>query len=160
VLVLLFSLAFGAVKWVSVTSPWPYWIIVVSGSGSLLAPAWFYRVRGGPSWTPLERQLGQVWCVVLAAIFLTGLSKWILLRGQWPAYPMILLQLGIGFGCTAAILGGSFYVMALMCWLLALFHVVYPETNPALSGLVFGVGLLVPGLRYSRRGKADTMPRR
>jgi hypothetical protein len=157
-LVFLFSLAWGAVKWAGVTVAWPYRAVVFAACASFLVPVWFYRVRGGQPWTLIERQLAQVWGVVIVSVSLTGMAKLLFWPDPWPLYPVLLLEVGIGFGSTAAILGGSFYVLAILCWLLAVSRLLYPELNAAFTGLVIGVGLLVPGLRYTfgDRGKVQS----
>jgi len=152
-LVFLFGLAFGVLKWAGVDWRELYRGIVLAAGISLLVPVWWYRLRGGLPWTAIERQLAQVWCVIIVGIGLTGVFRLLWPTDPWPAYAIILLQIGIGFGCTAAILGGSFYVTALLCALLALSRVLYPDSNPALTTLLLAVGLLVPGLRYARLAK-------
>jgi hypothetical protein len=52
----------------------------------------------------------------------------------------------------AAILGGSFYLMAAACAVLALVLAIAPSIGPAVFGAVFAVCLFVPGWKHSRRG--------
>ena len=53
----------------------------------------------------------------------------------------------------AAILGGSFYAMALVRALLSLLLAVAPDVGPVIFGVAFAAGLSVPGSKYSRRGR-------
>jgi hypothetical protein len=154
-LVFLFCLVFGALRAIGVDERWLYRSLMMAGFASAFVPVWFYRVRAGAPLTALERQLAQVWGGVLTAVCLTGVFR-ILRPELWRVYPIFLLELGLGFGCTAAILGGSFYLLAILCGLLALVHVLLPEPNVALSGLVFAIGLFVPGWRFARRAKDVT----
>ena len=83
-----------------------------------------------------------------------------LLRGPGPpgillaVLPPALLQLGIGFGCTAAILGGSFYPLAGTCALLAVAMTLEPGLPPWGIGVLLAAGLFAPGLRFRRLERA------
>jgi serine/threonine-protein kinase len=163
-LVLLFCTAFGALKWFGVDLRWLYRGIVAAGCTSLLLPIWWYRLRDKAPLTPLERQVGQVWGVVGVAMGLTVGCRLLLWGEAWRLFAELLLDVGVGFGCTAALLGGSFYVMALVCAFLAVLRYLFPELNPVVYGFVFAAGLFVPGWRYSRinrsrpQGESDQRP--
>jgi hypothetical protein len=66
----------------------------------------------------------------------------------------VVLECGFAFGCMAAILGGSFYGMALACAVLALVMAHEPRVGPVAFGVAFAVGLFLPGWRYARQPKA------
>ena len=70
----------------------------------------------------------------------------------WHLLPLVILECGLSFGCMAAILGGTFYVMAVVCALLSLLVAVAPDVGPLIFGIAFAVGLSIPGRRYSRHG--------
>src|SRR5262249_5121885 len=70
--VLLLFLASDALVRAGARRAWPYVTLWVAGLLSLLVPMWYYRFRGGPALTPVERQLGQVWVMCAAGCVLTG----------------------------------------------------------------------------------------
>jgi hypothetical protein len=112
---------------------------------------WWYRFRGGLALTPLERQLGQVWGIFALGLVLTGVINHLMGFEVLKLLPLAVLECGMAFGCMAAILGGSFYPMAVACLLMALVLAVVPSVGPVLFGTVFALGLLVPGWKHSRR---------
>ena len=116
-----------------------------------MVPAWYYRFRDGPALTPIERQLGQVWGMFAASCFLTGAIVVLMGLEVTRLLPLVVLECGLAAGCMAAILGGSFYVLAAACAALAVLLAVEPSFGPAIFGVVFGIGLFVPGWRFSRR---------
>jgi serine/threonine-protein kinase len=138
-----------------VETPGAFLLLQTLGMGSLFVPVWYYRFRGGPPLTAIERQLAQVWVVVAVAVILCIGIQW--LRAPppgaaeaWALLTTPFLMLAVGFGCTAAILGGSFYVLAVACAGLAVLTAVRPDASPLVFGTVFGLGLFVPGWRFSR----------
>jgi serine/threonine-protein kinase len=127
------------------------------GMATLFIPLWYYRFRGGPPLTVIERQLAQVWVVVAAAVVLDVGTGWLRAPpaegvGMLSLVATPFLELGVGFGCTAAILGGSFYVLAVACAFLAVLAAVRPDVSPLVFGAVLGLGLFVPGWKFSRAG--------
>ena len=70
----------------------------------------------------------------------------------WQLLPLVVLECGLSFGCMAAILGGSFYVMAFVCALLSLLLAVAPDVGPLIFGVAFAVGLLRPRLEVLAPG--------
>ena len=119
VLVILMRLGISALQWSGVTERRPYWIVFLIGSASLFVPVYVFRWRQG-AMTELERQLTQVWCIIAVAMLVTVLlNKSIPGATGGRAYPRVMLEGGIGFGCTAVLLGGSLYPAALTCVLLA-----------------------------------------
>jgi hypothetical protein len=65
--------------------------------------------------------------------------------------PLVVLQCGWAAGCMATIVGCSFYVLAGACAVLAVVLAVEPSVGPAIFGALFGIGLFVPGWKFSRR---------
>jgi serine/threonine-protein kinase len=159
--VLLLGLALGAMQWLGVEQGWLYLAVLVAGNLSLFAPLWYYRLRRGPPLTPLERQLRQVWTVIAAGVVVTVVVQLIREPGAAGAgllhtiLPLALVQLGIGFGCTAAVLGGSFYPLAGTCGLLALATAMEPNLSQLLAGALLAAGLFAPGWRFRRLEQAQ-----
>ncbi|HYT87098.1 MAG TPA: serine/threonine-protein kinase [Gemmataceae bacterium] len=166
--VLLVSLVLSAMQWLRIDQGWLYLLVLIAGNLTLFAPLWYFRVRQGPPLTPLERELRQVWSVVALGIILTVAIQ--LVREPTAGgvgilhavLPLALLEFGIGFGCTAAILGGSFYPLACSCGLLALAMAVEPNLPPLTAGVLLAVGLFAPGWRFWRleRSHKETSPPR
>ena len=144
-------LASNVLIWSGTRRAAPYVALWVIGLLSLIVPAWYYRFRDGPALTPIERQLGQVWGMFAASCFLTGVIVVLMGLEVTRLLPLVVLQCGLAAGCMAAILGGSFYVLAAACAALALVLAVEQTFGPSIFGVVFGIGLFVPGWRFSRR---------
>jgi serine/threonine protein kinase len=143
-----------------------YVALWVTGLFSLLIPVWYYRFRGGPALTPIERILREVW-----GIFAIG-SLLLVLSTVWPSHEhppvprevtqllqLVVLVSGMGAGCMAAILRGSFYLMAAASAVLALFLPSRPAVSSAVFGAVFAVSLFIPGWKHSRRRGLDSPTR-
>jgi serine/threonine-protein kinase len=146
---------------------WPFVAVWSLGLAALAVPVWHYRFRSGLALTLIERQMGQVWSIFTIGILLTIGSQYF--SGPKPSLelssllPLLMLEFGLAFGCMAVILGGSFYGMALACVIVAILETAASRLDqrmPALTlgvvifGVVFFVGLFLPGLRYSRAAKA------
>ncbi len=144
-------LASNVLIWAGTRQAAPFVALWVIGLLSLMVPAWYYRFREGPALTPIERQLGQVWGMFAASCFLTGAIVVLMRLEVTRLLPLVVLQCGLAAGCMATILGGSFYVLAAACAVLAVVLAVEPTVGPAIFGVVFGIGLFVPGWRFSRR---------
>jgi serine/threonine-protein kinase len=149
--VLVLFLASNVLIWAGTRRAWPYVTLWGLGLLSLTVPAWYYRFRDGPALTPIERQLGQVWGMFAACCLLTGVIVVQMGLEVTQLLPLVVLQCGAAAGCMAAILGGSFYVMAAACAALAVLLAVAPRIGPAIFGVVFAVSLFVPGWKFSRR---------
>jgi serine/threonine-protein kinase len=147
-------LASNVLIWAGVRRAAPYVALWVFGLLCLLVPAWYYRFRNGPALTPIERQLGQVWGMFAASCLLTGAIVVLMGLEVTRLLPLVVLECGLAAGCMAAILGGSFYVLAAACAALAVLLADEPSFGPAIFGVVFGIGLFVPGWRFSRRQAA------
>ena len=140
----------NVLTWLGVRSPWPY--VLLGGVGlffALLAP-WYYRFRMKLPLTPIERQLGQVGCLFAAGIVLTGAINHLMGLETLRLLPIAMLLCALAFGCTAVILGGEFYLMSAICTVLALVSTQYPDIAPLAFGAALAIGLLIPGLKYSR----------
>jgi serine/threonine-protein kinase len=141
--------------WVGVVHPMPYVVLWSIGLLALVAVVWWFRYRDGVRLTPIERQIGQVWAMFALGAVLTGVINHLMGFEVMKLLPIVVLECGIGMGCTAAILGGSFYPLALACVVLAVVLAVVPSVGPLLFGTVFAIGLFVPGWKYSRLQRAD-----
>jgi predicted Ser/Thr protein kinase len=153
--VFLLFLASNLLIWAGTRRAWPYVVLWVGGLVSLLIPVWSYRFRGGPPLTPIERQLGQVWGIFAIGCVLTGVTVVLMGLEVTQLLPLVVLECGMAAGCMAAILGGSFYLMAAACAVLALVFAIAPSIGPVVFGAVFGVSLFIPGWKHSRQRPAD-----
>jgi eukaryotic-like serine/threonine-protein kinase len=151
--IFLLFLATNVLTWRGERRAWPYLALWIPGQVALIATIWIYRFRSGLALTPIERQLGQVWGMFAVACVLTGAINHMMGMAVWKLLPLVVLECGLSFGCMAAILGGSFYVMAIVCALLSLLLAHDIDVGPLIFGVAFAVGLSVPGWRYSRRGR-------
>lgn len=122
---------------------------------TLLAPVWAFRFHNGPVLTLVERQLAQIWSFVAAGVLLTGAIKYLIDPHAWRMFPVAILEMGIGCACTGVILGGSFYLLAAVCGVLALWTALEPGLSPLVFGVPFAIGLFVPGWKYSRSTARD-----
>src|SRR5262249_52973706 len=147
--IFLLFLATNVLTWREESRAWPYLSIWIPGQIALIATVWFFRFRGGLPLTPIERQLGQVWVMFAVACALTGAINHVMGMEVWKLLPLVVLECGLSFGCMAAILGGSFYVMAIDCALLSLLLAVDTDVGPLIFGVAFAVGLSIPGWKYS-----------
>jgi predicted Ser/Thr protein kinase len=147
-------LATDGLIYFGVRQAWPYVALWTVGLISLLVPVWYYRFRSGIPMTPVERQLGQVWYLFAAGFILTCAIHYISNPDREldvrSLLPVLVLECGLAFGCMSAILGGSFYSMTLACGALSLLLAFFPRVGALVFGVVFFVGLFVPGWRYSR----------
>jgi hypothetical protein len=150
-MVFVLFLASNVLIWAGARQAAPYVALWLIGLVCLTIPAWYYRFRDGPALTPIERQLEQVWGMFAASCFLTGAIVVLMGLEVTRLLPLVVLQCGLAAGCMAAILGGSFYVLTAACAALAVLLAVEPTFGPAIFGVVFGIGLFVPGWRFSRR---------
>ena len=111
---------------------------------------WFFRFRGGPPLIPVERQLVQIWVFFFASFHLLG---WFFVRSggaETGFQPIATLQLGLGFGVMAAILGGSFYVTAALCVVAAVLEALWPGIGLAFGAFVISPYFFCVGWKYSR----------
>jgi serine/threonine-protein kinase len=156
--VFLLFLASNALIWAGTRQAWPYVALWVGGLISLLIPAWSFRFRNGPALTPIERQLGQVWGMFAAGCIPTGVIVVLMGLDVTQLLPLVVLECGMASGCMAAILGGSFYLMAAACAGLAVVLAMAPSVGPAVFGAVFAASLFITGWKHSRQ-KPDLIDR-
>jgi serine/threonine-protein kinase len=136
-----------------VSATWPSVSLWSAGLLSLGWVVWFFRFRGCRiGLTPVEWQLGQVWSLFGLGFLLTGLLFWIMELPILRVLPVVVLECGLGFGCMAAILGGSFHGLGLACLLSAFMLALVPDLGPAGFGVVFAVGLMIPAWKYRKPG--------
>ncbi len=120
---------------------------------AIIAVVWFYRFRDGGQMTVIEKQLGQVWGMFGVTAVLTGVLNHTMGFETLQLMPMIALECGFAFCCMAAILGGSFYLIGIACFVTGMLMPFAPELVTAVFGLVVAIGLLVPAIRYSSSGE-------
>jgi len=136
--------------WQQVRSAWPYVALWIVGFTCLFIPVWYYRFREGVPLTPVEHQTGQVWGMFSIAVVLTGLINHLMGFNPLHLLPVAILECGFAFGCMAAILGGSFYPMAGLCFALSLLLTLIPQIGPIAFGVAFAIGLAIPGWKFAR----------
>jgi serine/threonine-protein kinase len=141
VLIFVFFLTVNVLLWCGVTASWPYAALGAAGLIAFAIPMYHYRFRDGPRLTPVEWQLGQVWGIFLIAVLLTSSINQLSGLEAWKVLPFVTVELGMTLGCMAAVLGGSFYVLAAACAPLALVLVVAPQVGPVLFGTCFAAAL-------------------
>src|SRR5262249_4533364 len=148
--ILVLFLATTLLSAAGVTATGAYALLWGAGLASLAVPPWHYRFRSGLPLAPVEWQCGQVCLLFGAGFLLTGvLANWAGLPAL-RALPLLVLQAGVGIGCLAVILGGSFYVLAAACVASAVLLAVRPDVGPPIFGVVFAVGLFIPRWKYAR----------
>lgn len=130
---------------------WPsYAIVLVCGLAGLMAPGFYYLFDPKRVRTLVERQMDQVWALFLGSAGLTVLIGW--RTGiEWVALlPILIVELAFAIGCTAVVLRGSLYLLAVLCGLSALVVAYLPTVGPLGFGIAFGIGLFVPAWQYTR----------
>jgi serine/threonine-protein kinase len=147
----LICLAKSLLVWFGVRSHGPYFAIWIAMCLTVLGLFWFCRFRRGPSLSQIERQSVQILCFFWIGFFLTA---WQYHRIGAPIAglpPILILELAVAMGCIAALLGGSFYVMAVACVLTAVLEALWPQGGPLVSGVFCSPTLFWVGWKYSRR---------
>ncbi|HVW38599.1 MAG TPA: protein kinase [Pirellulales bacterium] len=140
----------NVMMWLGIRSPWPYLALGAAGVLLALYAPWHYRFRRRLPLTPIERQLGQLWGLSFIGFVLTGVINHLMGLETLRLLPVVMLECGVAFGCTAVVLGGEFYLMAATCAGLALISTLYPDVGPVVFGAAFAVGMFIPGWKYSR----------
>ena len=139
----------------------PYVALWSVGLAGLIGVVWYHRIRGGLRLMPIERQVAQVWVLFSLGCVLTALINHVTGRDISGLLPLVVVQCGLACGCTATILGGTFYIMAIVCAVLAVVMALAPGAGAAAFGLAFSAGLLVTGLRIpGRRVRRPRAPAR
>lgn len=147
----LICLAKSWLLWTGVQSHGPYFAIWVAMCLTVLGLFWFCRLRSGPRLSLVERQTVQILCFFWIGFFLT---VWQYQRIGAPIAglpPILILELAVAMGCIAALLGGSFYVMAVACVFTAVLESLWPQSGPLISGIFCSPALFWVGWKYSRR---------
>ena len=111
---------------------------------------WHFRMQCKTPFNPLEKQLFHMW----TTFFLCCLMLLFVARVQGGSInaiiPAGILFTAFQFSAMSMILGGAFYPVAIGCLILAPCYATAPTFGPALFGLMAGIGLIVPGRRYTR----------
>jgi hypothetical protein len=150
VLYLLICLAKSLFVWAGVEGHGPYFAIWGGGLAAMAVLVWLCRFRRGPPLSFVERQLAQPWLLFWVAFFLTA---WQYQRTGGPVdglLPILMLELALAYGCTAAILGGSFYIITAVCLVTAVLEALWPSAGPLISA-VASPALFWLGWKYSRQ---------
>ncbi len=124
------------------------WIVKMFGD---LGWAWFVRVRGGPPPLPVERQLVQIWMFFWVNHFLVA---WLYQRSGGTVsgfLPITGMEMAVTLGSMAAILGGSFYVSAALCVVMALLDALGPGAGTLFAAVVNVPYFFSLGWKHSRR---------
>ena len=141
----------NVLMWCRVSAAWPYIWLWSAGLLSLGWVVWFFRFRNCRiGLTPIEWQLGQVWGLFGLGFLLTGILFRIMGLPILQVLPVVVLECGLGFGCMAAILGGSFHGLGIACLLSAFVLSLAPGLGPASFGVVFAAGLMIPAWKYRK----------
>lgn len=135
----------------SVREIWPYAVLWSVGLVSLAVPPYLFRFRSGLGITPIEFQVAQVWGLFTVGAALTGPLVYVMQLDIQVLLPIVVLECGLAFGAMAAILRGSFYVLALECAALSFVIALQPDIGPALFGLAFALGMFYPAWKYAKR---------
>lgn len=147
-------LATNVMIWLRVRPAWPFVALWVPGLASMLLVVWLKRFRGGAPLTPIERQMNLVSWMFAATFLLTGAINQLMGLKVLQLLPIIVLEFGLAFGCLALILGGEFYLTAILCALLSVVMARYPDNAALMFGTTIAVGLFLPSWKYSRRQPA------
>jgi serine/threonine-protein kinase len=148
-------LAKSLLVWQGVQSHGPFFALWVAMCLTVLGLFWFCRLRSGPSLSHVERQIVQILCFFGVGFFLTA---WQYQRVGAPIAglpPILVLEFAVATGCIAALLGGSFYVMAAACVGTAVLEALWPEVGPLISGVFCSPALFWLGWKYSRGSKSE-----
>lgn len=136
--------------WYNVQDWLPYcgvWIVKLLGDWGL---AWFLRARSGPPTLPLERTLLQIWVFFWVNFFFLA---WFYQRSGGPVAGMIPITdiaTALTFGVMAAILGGSFYISAALCVIMALLNALWPGAGALFGAVVISPYFFCLGWKHSR----------
>lgn len=137
--------------------PWSFPLACVWLVG-IVTIAWFGRFRSGGPLIYVERQAARIWLLLIAGLLLTAVLTIVVandmnIRDGYRFFlPTLTILVGVGFACTATLLGGSFYQPAILCVITAALMVAFPQISPILCGIVVALCLLVTGLKYLTRG--------
>lgn len=153
---LLVSLATEALHWSGVTSRLSYAALWVVGLGTWAGVFWALRRRMGPV-TFVERQIAHVWGASLLAIAALTPLEWLLGLEPLKLSPILGLVSGMMFFIKASILAGWFYLQAFSLIITSLLMALRPEIAHTLFGIVSAACFFIPGLKYYRQRKRNSI---
>ncbi len=151
VMYLLICIAKSLLLWTEHASHGSFLVIWLAMLSTTVGLVWFCRLRSSPSLIQVERQMLQTWSFFWIGFFATA---WLYYRVGAPVeglVPILILQLGVVTACMAALLGGSFYVMAAACLVTAALEAYSPEVGALISGIGCSPALFWVGWKHSRR---------
>ena len=139
--------------WRGVEDNLPY--VVVWSLGMLaLGGIIVWLGRGIHALTPIEQRLVAIQKLCAAAFILTG----ILGRVAHLSYPQIIIVLAIEvamlLGSIAVLVGGEFYLSALLCLVAAAVGAIVPRYSALTLGVLLAAGMLFSGIRFFWRMRA------
>jgi serine/threonine-protein kinase len=143
-------LATNVLIWCGCEVIFAYLALWAGGLALWMVPAWYFVFRKGHEWSPVEKQLGHLVWMTLAATGLFAVCA--VLTGAAPlqVLPLWLLLLSVATGAAAIILRGTFYLLAGLCALSAVVIAVWPSVGPVVFGTAYAVGVFVPAWRNTR----------
>ena len=116
-----------------------------------MVPGWYFIHRPGHEWSPVEKQLGHLVFVTLAATGLFLLCGVLIGLDPMKVLPLWLVLLSVVTASGAIILRGTFFLLAFLIAVSALITAVAPSVGPVMFGTAYAVGLFVPAWKYTRR---------
>ena len=133
-----------------VENRWYYFALWTAGLGAWSIVFWSMRRKMGPV-TFVERQIAHAWGASMLAIALLFAVEWLLNQPPLSLSPVLALVSGTVFTMKAGILGGRFYIHAVLLFTTAPIMAVLPEYSLFVFGAVSALCFFVPGLQATRR---------
>lgn len=133
-----------------VENRWYYFALWTAGLGAWSVVFWTMRRKMGPV-TFVERQIAHAWGASMLAIALLFPVEWLLNQPPLSLSPVLALVSGTVFTMKAGILGGRFYIHAVVLFATAPIMAVLPEYSLFIFGAVSALCFFVPGLQATRR---------
>ncbi len=155
IIIFLVMLCESIMKWTGNDSVLAHLPFAIAGFIAFPLSIWYFRLRGGPPMIPVEYQAAKILMMTLGAVAVTILINVIRDYRPMELLPLTVLEVGLGLGAVGVILGGSFYHMPIACAVAALVLAWRPDAGPVVFGIVFGLGMFIPGWRYSRLPKSS-----
>jgi len=121
-----------------------------------MVPAWYFILRKGHEWSPVEKQLSQFAVMSVAAFGLFGLGTY--LTGAAPAQvlPLWVVLVALVSGSSAIIFRGTFYLLPGLCALSAVVIAMAPSIGLSSFGTAYAIGVNVPAWKNTRSGRTPT----
>lgn len=129
---------------------WSYFALWTAGLGAWSSVFWGMRRKMGPV-TFVERQIAHAWGASMLAIALLFPVEWLLDQPPLALAPVLALVSGTVFTMKAGILGGRFYIHAIVLFATAPVMAVFPRYALLVFGAVSALCFFIPGLQASRR---------